>query len=87
MLGWILVAALIGAAVITITVTFLDKKIAESELQKIGSRKATVRSIVKDPNVTHIKLGALTDEDEEVRVEIDASYVSPDIYEGMVIYS
>lgn len=86
MLGWILLGALFAAAVITICVSYLDKKVAKEELKEKGIRKGIVKDIVKSGNVTHIKLDAMDTDGNEQEVEFEADdYNSSEIKKGMTI--
>ncbi len=90
MLGWLILGLVIGgtAAAIIITVSFLDKAKAKTELKNKNIKRATVRDIVKDPSVTHIKLDGLDEDGNEVEVQIDTEdYDSKEIKRGTVIYA
>lgn len=86
MLGWLLLGALFTAAVITICVSYLDKKIAKEKLKEKGIRKGVVKDIVQSGSVTHIKLDAIDTEGNEQEVEFEAdAYDSSEIRKGMTI--
>lgn len=90
MLGWLIWGLVIGGAVATIviTVSFLNKAKAKTELKNKNIKRATVRNIVKDPGVTHIKLDGLDEDDNEVEIQIDTEeYDSTEIKRGTVIYA
>lgn len=90
MLGWLLWGIIVGGAVaaIVITVSYLNKKNAQEELRKKNIKKATVKDIVKDPGVTHIKLDGLDEEGNSVEVQFDtSSYDSSEIRQGIVLYT
>jgi len=90
MLGWLIWGLVIGGAVaaIVITVSFLNKAKAKTELKNKNIKRATVRDIVKDPSVTHIKLDGLDEDDNEVEIQIDTEdYDSTEIKRGTVIYA
>lgn len=88
MLGWLLLGALLTAAVITIIVSYLNRDKAEDELRDHNIQKGVVKEIVKSGSITHIKMDALTDDGEEVEVDIEADdYNSSQIYRGAVIYT
>ena len=91
MLGWLLWGIIVGgavAAIIIITVSFLDEKKAQEELREKNIKKATVKDIVKDSGVTHIKLDGLDDEGNTVEVQFDTdSFDSSEIRRGTVIYT
>lgn len=86
MLGWLLLGALLTAAVITICVSYLDKKVAKEKLKEKSIRKGVVKDIVKSGNVTHIKLDAIDTDGNEKEVEFEADeYNSSEIRRGMTI--
>ncbi len=88
MLGWLLWGLIIGAAAgaICIVVSFLNKKTAKEELRNKNIKKATVRDIVKDPGVAHIKLDGIDEDGNEVDIQIDAEeYDTSEIKRGVVI--
>lgn len=86
MLGWLLLGALFTAAVITICVSYLDKKTAKEKLKEKNIRKGVIKKIVRSENVTHIKLDAIDTAGNEKEVEFEAdAYDSSEIREGMLI--
>lgn len=86
MLGWLLLGALLTAAVITICVTYLDKRVAKDKLNEKNIRKGVVKDIVKSGSVTHIKLDAIdTDGNEKEVVFETEDYDSSEIRRGMTI--
>lgn len=88
MLGWLLLGAFLTAAVISITVYYLNKDTATQNLKNNNVSKATIKKISKDNNVAHIKLDAITDDGYEVEVDIKTEdYNSSEIYEGLLIYT
>lgn len=88
MLGWLLLGALLTAAVISITVYYLDKDTAKQELKSKNIQKSVVKDIVKNDNVAHVKLDAITVDGDEVEVDIQTDTYDPsEIYEGLVIYT
>lgn len=90
MLGWLIWGLVIGGAVaaVVITVSYLDKAKAKNELKNKNINRATVRDIVKDPDVTHIKLDGLDEDGNEVEIQIDTEeYDSTEIKRGAVIYA
>jgi len=90
MLGWLIWGLVIGGAVaaIIITVSYLDKAKAENELKNKKNECATVRDIVRDSSVTHIKLDGLDEDGNEVEIQIDTEdYDSTEIKRGTIIYA
>ena len=88
MLGWLLLGAIFAAAVITITVTYLNKAAAKRKLAEKEIWKGSIKEILQSDSVTHIKLDAITDDGSEVEVDFETEdYDSDEIYEGAVIYS
>lgn len=88
MLGWLLFGALLTVAVISITVVYLNKDIAEQELKKQNISKGVIKDIIKSGNVTHIKLDAIKEDGNEVEVDIESEdYNSSQIYRGVIIYT
>lgn len=90
MLGWLIWGLVIGGAVaaIIITVSYLDKAKAENELKNKKIERATVRDIVRDSSVTHIKLDGLDEDGNEVEIQIDTEdYDSTEIKRGTIIYA
>lgn len=86
MLGWLLLGALLTAAVITICVSYLDENVAKDKLRDKGIRKGTVKDIIKSENVTHIKLDAIDTDGNEQEVEFEADdYNASEIKKGMTI--
>lgn len=86
MLGWLLLGALLTAAVITICVTYLDKKVAKDKLKEKCIKKGVVKDIIKSGSVTHIKLDAIDTDGNEQVVEFEAdSYNASEIRKGMTI--
>lgn len=88
MLGWLLWGLIIDAAAgaICIVVSFLNKKRSKEELRNRNIKKATVRDIVKDPSVIHIKLDGIDEDGNEVDIQIDTQeYDSSEIKRGAVI--
>ena len=86
MLGWILLGAIIGIAVITIFVTYLDMNTADDKLKENGIKKAVVKDIVNDGGITHIHLDGFDEENHKKEIEIVAdSCDSSEIYEGLTI--
>lgn len=86
MLGWLLLGALIGAAVITIYVTFLDKNVAKNRLREKNIKKAVVKDIVNSSGVTHIKLDAIDGSGYEQQVEFEVNdYDRSQIRRGVTI--
>lgn len=88
MLGWLLLGALLAAAVITISVTYLNRDIAKRKLEDHDICKAVVKDIIYSGSVAHVKMDALMTDGEEVEVDIEAEdYNSSQIYKGTVIYT
>ena len=86
MLGCLLLGALLTATVITICVSYLDKKVAKEKLKEKSIRKGVVKDIVKSGSVTHIKLDAIDTDGNEQEVEFEAEdYDSSEIKKGMTI--
>lgn len=86
MLGWLLLGALIGAAVITIYVSFLDKDVARDKLREKNIKKAVVKDIVNSDGVTHVKLDAIDESGYEQQVDFEVdSYDSYEIRRGVTI--
>ncbi|MDD3417058.1 MAG: hypothetical protein PHY47_24195 [Lachnospiraceae bacterium] len=86
MLGWLLLGAILGAAVITICVTYLDKSVAKDKLKAKNIKKGVVKDIVNSSGVTHIKLDAIDEDGNEKQVEFEAQdYNSSEIRKGMTI--
>ncbi len=86
MLGWILAGVLLAAAVITIYVSFLNKRVAREKLREQNMRKAQIRSICISDGVTHIKLDAIDTDGNEREVEFETDdYDESEIYKGAVI--
>lgn len=86
MLGWLLFGALVCAAVITIYVTFLDKRTAKEKLREKNIKKGVVKDIVTSGSITHIKLDALDESGNEQKVEFEVEeYDSSEIRKGMTI--
>lgn len=88
MLGWLIAGLLVGAAVITIVVSYLDYRTAQKKLkEQFGSGvQAFVRSVTKDGSKHTIKMDALDDEGTTHEVEFQADEVE-DIHRGDVIYT
>ena len=86
MLGWLLLGALITAAVITICVSFLNKQVAKDKLRENNIKKGFIKEICKSSGITHIKLDAIDTDGNEQEVDIEADdYDENEIYEGMTI--
>lgn len=86
MLGWLLLGALFTVAVITICVTYLNKRVAKDKLKEKGIRKGVVKDIVKSGSITHIKLDAIDTEGNEQEVDFEADdYDTSEIRKGMTI--
>ena len=86
MLGWLLLGALIGAAVITICVSFLNRNIAKNKLYEKNIKKGVVRDIVNSGQVTHIKLDAVDEDGNERQVEFEVDdYDASEIRRGITI--
>lgn len=86
MLGWLLLGALIGAAVITICVSFLNKNIAKDKLKEKNIKKGVVKEIVNSSGVKHIKLDAIDEEGNEKQVEFEVEdYDTSEICKGITI--
>lgn len=86
MLGWILLGVLIGAAVITIVVSFLDKNVAKEKLQEKNIRKGVIKDIISDGGVKHVKFDAIDEEGNEQQVEFEVDdYDSTEIRRGITI--
>ena len=88
MLGWLLLGAVIGAALV-IAVAYLSKSVAAEKVRPeiSNAKKLLVKSIVKDGSTNRVKMSALDDYDNNIReVEFEADEVSYDIYEGQKIY-
>ena len=88
MLGWLLLGALLGAAVITICVPYLNKKIAKEKMKEKEITKGKIKSIITSGGVTHMKMGALTDDGTEQQIEFEVDdYDASEIQQGMTIYA
>ena len=86
MLGWLLLGALMAAAVITICVTFLNEKIAKNKLKEKGIKKGVIKDIINSNGVAHIKLDAIDENGTEQQVEFEANdYDASEIRMGMTI--
>ena len=86
MLGWLLLGAILGAAIITICVTYLDKSVAKDKLKSKNIKKGVVKDIVNSSGITHIKLDAIDEDGNEKQVEFEAQdYNSSEIRKGMTI--
>lgn len=86
MLRWIVLATLLGLALITITVSYLNQQIAKEKLREYNIRKAVIKNIVKDKGVAHITLDGLDEEYNEQEVVIIAdNYDIDEIYDGVII--
>lgn len=86
MLGWLLLGALMAAAVITICVTFLDKRVAKDKLNEKGIRKGVIKEIINSSGVAHIKLDAIDNYGNEQQVEFEADdYDATEVRKGMTI--
>ena len=86
MLGWLLLGVLIGAAVITIAVSCLDKDTAKKEMKDRNIRKAVVREMSTSDGVHHVSLDALDENGNEQKIEFVAEdIIRNQIYEGAVI--
>lgn len=86
MLGWMLLGALLGAAVIMIYVSYLDRSTAKKELKERNISKARIKEIITSSGTAHIKLNAIDEDGVEHEVEIAADdYNKSEIREGMTI--
>lgn len=86
MLGWLLLGAILGAAVITICVSYLDKKVAKDKLRDKNIRKGVVKDIINSSGTTHIKLDAIDESGNEQQVEFEVNdYDSSEIRRGITI--
>ena len=86
MLGWILLGVVIGADVITIVVSFLDKNVAKEKLQEKNIRKGVIKDIISDGGVKHVKFDAIDEEGNEQQVEFEVDdYDSTEIRRGITI--
>ena len=86
MLGWLLFGLLVGAAVITICVSFLDRKVAQDKMKENKIRKGVIKDIVKSSNVTHIKLDAIDEDGNEKKVEFEVeNFDTTQIRKGVTI--
>lgn len=88
MLGWLLLGALLTAAVVTIVVSYLSRSKAKDELRNRNIQKGVVKSIVRSGSVNHIKMDCLKEDGEEVEVDFEADdYDEDEFYEYAVIYT
>lgn len=71
MLGWLILGALLGAAVVTICVSYLDTNVAKNKLREKNIRKAVVKNIIKSDGVIHVNLDALDEHGNEQKVEFE----------------
>lgn len=86
MIGWLLLGAFLTAAVITICVSYLDKRVAKEKLKEKSIRKGVIKDICTSGGVTHIKLDAIDTSGNEQEVEFEAEdYDSSEIQRGMTI--
>lgn len=86
MLGWLLLGALLTAAVLTICVPFLNRQIAKDKMRENGIKKGTIKEIITSNNVTHIKLDALKDDGTEQEVEFEVEgYDSGEIRKAITL--
>lgn len=86
MLGWLLLGALMAAAVITICVTFLNETVAKNKLNEKGIKKGVIKDIINSSGVAHIKLDAIDENGTEQQVEFEANdYDASEIRVGMTI--
>ncbi len=89
MVGWLIWGLVIGGTVaaIIITVSYLDKAKVKNELKNRNIKRTTVRDIVKDPSVIHIKLDGLDEDGNKIEIQIDTEdYDSNEIKRGAVFY-
>lgn len=85
--GGLLFAALVTTAVVSIVVTYLDEGTVRSELKNRNISRATIKEIVTDDSVAHIKFDAIREDDEKVEVVFEAQDYDPsEIYEGAEIH-
>lgn len=90
MLGWLIAGALIGAAVITICVTFLNTNVArdKARVECPNVVSLAVRSVVKNGSVNVVKMDALDDDGDTINeISFEADEVGSDIYVGKKIYT
>ena len=86
MLGWILLGAIVGIAIITIISPYLNRNIANRFLKDNKVVKASIRSLFKEKNITHINLDGLDEEYNETKIEIVTEAYDPsEIYEGVTL--
>lgn len=86
MLGWILLGVILGAAVITIVVSYLNKNVAEEKLREKNIRKGVIKDIVSSGGVKHVKLDAIDEDGKERQIEFEVEdYDSFEIRKGVTI--
>lgn len=88
MFGWILLGLLAGAAVISIVVSYLDRDTVKETFKENNISHGTIKDIVHDGLVAHIKLDAIKEDGSEVKLDYEVEdYNRSQIREEVVIYS